>query len=252
MKHEPRIQNHKLIVAYDGSQFEGWQIQGSKPTVQLAIENALTKCWKQAIRIHGSGRTDAGVHALGQVAHFHAPLKFTPQTCRAALNNNLPAAIRITKVSHVPTSFHSRFSTTGKEYRYQVFDGEILPPLDLGRYWHLPRRLDLAAMQKAATNLLGTHDFASFTSNPGYQRQSTIRTIHHISFTRKGPRVTLVIRGNGFLFRMVRNLMGAFAKVGHGRLDAVAVKKILEAKSRAAAPYTAPAHGLYLSKVFYN
>ncbi|MEM9399758.1 MAG: tRNA pseudouridine(38-40) synthase TruA [Verrucomicrobiota bacterium] len=246
------IRNHKIIIAYDGTVFSGWQRQGLRPTVQLAIEEAMRKCWPgEKIVLHGSGRTDTGVHANGQTASFKATAKFKLPVCRSALNNNLPASVRILSIRFVPDDFHARFSAKGKEYLYKVYNNEVMPPLEINRFWHLPRTLDIDLMREAAEHLIGEHDFASFTSNPGYDRHSTVRTIYDINFRKSGSRVTIRFYGSGFLYRMVRNLTGIFAKVGQARISPSEVRKILRAEKRSAAPATAPAHGLYLNKVYY-
>lgn len=244
---------HRLLLSYEGSAFKGWQIQGTEPTVQLALESAVRTIWEKQVPVHGSGRTDAGVHALGQVASFTAPAKFRDMArLRAALNNNLPEAVRVLRCSLAPDRFHARFSATGKEYRYLIYNDEILPPFELGRVWHVPRPLDLEAMQAAASQLIGTHDFASFASNPGYARTSTVRTITRADIQARGPRLQLTFRGDGFLYRMVRNLTGALVKVGHHRIGVEQFANILRACRRTAAPNTAPACGLYLVRVFYS
>lgn len=246
----PRI--HKITIAYDGTPFKGWQRQGKEPTVQLAIEDALAECWGRRITLHGAGRTDTGVHALAQVAHFEAPGKLPPATLVKALNSHLPPAVRITEARWMPPSFHSRFSATGKQYLYRVFNEPTFSPFEVHRAWHIPRRLNLAAIHQSTRCLIGQHDFASFTSNPGYKRITTVRIIRSISIRREGPVVLIRFRGSGFLYRMVRNLMGAFAKVGTGRFHPDEIRRILEARQRQAAPNTAPACGLYLSRVFYG
>lgn len=244
---------HRLLLSYDGSAFKGWQIQGREPTVQLALEQAVETIWGRRIPVHGSGRTDAGVHALGQVATFTAPRKLADLArLRAALNNNLPDTVRVLRCTLAPDSFHARFSATGKEYRYRIHNHEIMPPFELGRAWHVPRPLDREAMQRAAAHLVGTQDFASFASNPGYARASTVRTITQATVRASGPRVELTFRGDGFLYRMVRNLVGALVKVGHHRLTPEGFAEILQACRRTAAPNTAPACGLYLVRVFYS
>jgi tRNA pseudouridine38-40 synthase len=244
---------HRLLLTYEGSAFKGWQIQGAEPTVQLALEQAVRTIWERPVPVHGSGRTDAGVHALGQVASFTAPPKFTDMArLRAALNNNLPDAVRVLRCALAPDGFHARFSATGKEYRYCIYNHEILPPFLLGRVWHVPRPLDREAMQAAAALLLGTHDFASFASNPGYARTSTVRTITRAEVKSRGAQIDLTFRGDGFLYRMVRNLAGALVKVGHHRISVEEFGAILRAKQRTAAPNTAPAGGLYLVRVFYS
>lgn len=244
---------HRLLLAYEGSAFRGWQIQGQEPTVQLALEKALLTIWEQRIPVHGSGRTDAGVHALGQVASFTAPAKFQDMDrLRAALNNNLPEAVRVLRCAFAPAHFHARFSATGKEYLYRILNHEIMPPFELGRAWHVPRPLDLEAMRAAASSLIGTHDFASFASNPGYARATTVRTLTRASLRQRGHIIELRFRGDGFLYRMVRNLTGALVKVGHHRISPTQFENILRACRRTAAPNTAPACGLYLARVFYT
>jgi tRNA pseudouridine38-40 synthase len=244
---------HRLLIAYDGSPFRGWQRQSSDPTVQLALEKAVATLWNRPIHVHGSGRTDTGVHALGQVATFTASKKFTDLSrLRAALNNNLPDSIRILKAAFAPKDFHARFSATGKEYLYRIHNHEILPPFEVGRAWHLPRPLDLAAIHHAASLLTGTHDFASFASNPGYARATTVRTLTRADLRARGKTLELRFRGDGFLYRMVRNLTGALVKVGHHRISVEEFATIFAARTRSTAPNTAPAHGLYLARVFYN
>lgn len=245
--------NYRLVISYRGTRFRGWQKQGSSPTIQLEIEQVLSRLWSRPIIIHGSGRTDTGVHALGQIAHFHAPLRFKDtRKLRNALNAYLPDDIRILDVRKVLDDFHSRFSATSKEYEYLLFCREVADPMELNRSWHLRRKLDLSSMKQAAALLLGTHDFASFASNPGYSRETTVRTLHRIQITQKGPRIRIRYHGSGFLYRMVRNLTGALVRVGDGRLNIEEIAKILKAKNRSEAPPPAPAHGLYLVKVHYR
>jgi len=246
------MQNHKLTISYDGIPYQGWQRQGNKPTVQLAIEHALKTCWQQPIILHGSGRTDTGVHALGQVAHFTAPQKFKdPTHLGTALNAHLPPTIRIHSTKFVPDSFHARFSAKGKEYAYRILNTATNDPFELNRALFIPFPLDIDKMKSSSDVYLGTHDFASFASNPGYERHSTIRTITKINITKRKDIITLTFRGNGFLYRMVRNLVGALIKVGNNKISKKDLKEILAAKKRCAAPASAAPHGLYLTKVFY-
>lgn len=250
----PELQNYKLTIAYHGAAYRGWQRQPDQPSVQQAIETVLTRLWGSSDRIiiHSAGRTDTGVHAIGQVAHFTAPKKFQkPHALRNALNANLPDEIRIVQAVPVPDDFHSRFSATGKIYHYRIFCREIHDPMELGRSWQMRRTLNLDAMREASDHFLGEHDFASFASNPGYARETTVRTIYDIRFVKKGPQLTLKFHGNGFLYRMVRNLTGALVRVGDGRLTPAEVKTILDTRNRRYAPPPAPAHGLYLVKVCY-
>jgi tRNA pseudouridine38-40 synthase len=244
--------NHRLLISYDGTNFAGWQIQANDDTIQSLIEKAVKTLWGERYHLYGSGRTDAGVHALGQVAHFQAPAKFQDfHELRRALNHNLPAQIRILQCKKVPESFHARFSCKGKEYLYRLYNHEVMSPFEHHRSFHQPMSLNLKAMQEASRHLLGSHDFSSFASNPGYARITMVRTMQSVECRRQGPLLTLRFRADGFLYRMVRNLTGALIKVGRGRVTPEEFKTILEAKKRSAAPQTAPAHGLYLYKVFY-
>jgi len=243
---------YRITIAYDGTGFLGWQRQGEHPTVQLAIEKALAKCWGEPITLHGAGRTDTGVHALAQEAHFEATPKFDRPTLVRALNNNLPESVRITRTRFGPTGFHSRFWAIGKEYVYRVWNDPVMSPFEVNRAMHVPRPLDLAEMRRVAKVLTGKHDFASFTSNPGYVRKGTIRTIYRIRIQRGKELLTFRFHGSGFLYRMVRNLMGAILRVGLRRMTVEEVEAVLRAKKRMTAPNTSPACGLYLARVIHG
>jgi len=247
-----KLQTYKLTVAYCGQDFYGWQRQDPHPTVQLALETALKKIYGKSFHVAGSGRTDRGVHALGQVASCRLPPSHPPATLLRALNFHLPPGVRILSVQKAGPKFHARFSATGKTYLYRIGNAPFLHPLEIGRAWHVPRPLDLKAVRQAARLFVGKLDFASFTSNPGYERESTVRRLRSIRITRKpGSVLEFTFHGDGFLYRMVRNLVGALVKVGHGRLSVAELKKILAARCRSGAPPTAPAEGLYLLKVRY-
>lgn len=247
-----KAQTFKLTLAYRGSDFYGWQRQDPHPTVQLALENALKKIFGKPVHVAGSGRTDRGVHALGQVASCTLPASHPPATLLRALNFHLPPGVRVFSVQKAKPKFHARFSAKGKAYLYRIINDPFLHPMEIGRAWHVPRPLDLASMRRAARLFTGKHDFASFTSNPGYERESTVRSLRAIRLVRKpGSVLELTFDGDGFLYRMVRNLVGALVKVGQGRLSVVELKKILASRSRSTAPPTAPAEGLYLLKVRY-
>jgi tRNA pseudouridine38-40 synthase len=248
---DPTLQGHKLTIAYRGTGFSGWQCQTAKRTVQECLETALGKIWGQKISLQGSGRTDTGVHALGQIASFNAPRRHAAPDLLRALNANLPHDVRIVKCRLVSPAFHARFDAIGKTYRYLVWNHLVQDPFTLDTHWHVPRPLDLAAMRRAARKLLGEHDFASFTSNPGYERETTVRTMRRASITRHGAVLTFHFTADGFLYRMVRNLVGALVKVGLGRISADDFGQILRACSRSEAPATAPACGLYLVSVNY-
>jgi tRNA pseudouridine38-40 synthase len=250
-RYDPALQGHKLTIAYRGTDFAGWQIQPGKRTVQQCLEDAVAKIWGAKISVQGSGRTDTGVHALGQVASFNAPKLHTAGVLQRALNANLPRDVRVVKCRLVSPAFHARFDARGKTYRYLLWNHLVQDPFTLDTHWHLPRELDPAAMRQAARLLLGRHDFASFTSNPGYERESTVRTMKRASVVRDGHALVFHFSADGFLYRMVRNLVGALVKVGRGKITVEEFAQILRARRRSAAPETAPACGLYLMNVRY-
>jgi len=252
-RYDPALQGHKLIISYRGTEFSGWQgqRQAGKRTVQECIETALEKIWGAKISLQGSGRTDTGVHAHGQVASFNAPRRHNAVDLLRALNANLPRDVRIVKCRLVSPAFHARFQAQGKTYRYLVWNHLVQDPFTLDTHWHVPRSLDLPAMRRAARMLLGRHDFASFTSNPGYERESTVRIMKRVSVVRAGAQLIFHFTADGFLYRMVRNLVGALVKVGLGKITVDDFGKILKACSRSEAPATAPACGLYLMNVTY-
>jgi tRNA pseudouridine38-40 synthase len=251
-RYDPALQGHKLTIAYRGTEFSGWQRQASKRTVQECIEVALEKLWGQKISLQGSGRTDTGVHALGQVASFNAPRLHNGTVLLRALNANLPRDVRIVRCRLVSPAFHARFDARGKTYRYLILNALVQDPFTHDTHWHVPRDLDLGKMKKAARFLLGRHDFASFTSNPGYERESTVRVMKRASVVREGPVLVFHFSADGFLYRMVRNLVGGLVKVGKGKITVDDFENILKARTRSAAPETAPACGLYLMSVRYG
>jgi tRNA pseudouridine38-40 synthase len=246
------LQGHKLTVAYRGTDFFGWQRQAQKRTVQECLEVVLAKLWGQKIDLQGSGRTDAGVHALGQVASFNAPRLHNATVLQRALNANLPRDVRVVKCRLISPAFHARFDAVGKTYRYLVLNQMVHDPFTVGTHWHVPLPLDLPAMKRAAGALLGEHDFASFTSNPGYERRrGTVRTLRRAAITRHGHVLAFHFTSNGFLYRMVRNFVGGLVKVGLGKMTAANFERILHASSRSEAPPNAPSCGLYLVGVNY-
>jgi tRNA pseudouridine38-40 synthase len=248
---DPTLQGHRLTVAYRGTEFSGWQRQSAKRTVQECIEAALEKLWGEKISLQGSGRTDTGVHAFEQVASFNAPRRHSAVNLQRALNANLPRDVRIVKCQLVSPAFHARFDAKGKTYRYLILNELVQDPFTLDTHYHVPRPLDVPAMRRAARFLVGRHDFASFTSNPGYERESTVRTMRRVSLVRHGGVLTFHFTADGFLYRMVRNLVGALVKVGLGKITIDDFGRILKACTRSAAPETAPACGLYLMSVVY-
>ena len=248
---DPTLQGHKLTIAYRGTDFLGWQCQPGKRTVQECLEKALEKIWGMKISLQGSGRTDTGVHGLGQVASFNAPRRHTAANLQRALNANLPFDVRVVQCRLVSPAFHARFDALGKTYRYLVWNHLVQDPFTLDTHWHVPRPLDISAMRRAARMLLGKHDFASFTSNPGYERESKVRTMQRASIVRSGSVLTFHFTADGFLYRMVRNLVGGLVQVGLGKITPEDFGRILRARSRSEAPPNAPACGLYLLQVKY-
>lgn len=240
----------KLIIAYDGTPFVGWQSQTSGNTVQDHLEKAFAKICGRRIVVHGSGRTDAGVHALAQCAHVEVgQARFTPKDWVPALNANLPRAIRVLRCSRAASTFHARFSATGKIYTYRIWNDAIHSPFEIARSWHLPGALDLEALRGNAARLIGAHDFASFSANRGKPDEDTIRTIHKIAVRRKGALLTLTFEGDGFLYKMVRLLTGSLVRCAQHRAEQHWIADLLDRKTKTS--FAAPAAGLYLTRVLY-
>lgn len=244
----------KLIVAYDGAPFAGWQSQATGNSVQDCLEAAFQQICSQAIRVHGAGRTDAGVHALAQCAHLDlAARRYPAQRWVAALNGILPPTVRILRCNFVAQSFHARFSAKGKIYRYRIWNAEVLPPLENGRAWHIRNALDVEAMATAAQDFCGEHDFASFAANRGTPETNTVRKIRNIRVTRSGPRVSVEIEGDGFLYKMARMIVGTLVRVGLGTAQPGEIRARLRAPRKVNRPgrNAAPAGGLFLVRVLY-
>ena len=244
----------KLTIAYDGTRYQGWQVQKIGTGVQEKVEAALAKLFPSRPRVHSSSRTDTGVHALGMVAHFEVPqaeCRMTPRKLALALNAWLPEDIRVLAAARAPQGFHARFNAAGKQYRYFVWNQAAMNPLIRHTAWHVPRPLDLPAMRAAAPFFVGQYDFRSFAANPGYAKESTVRALTRCELTRRGQLLTFVIEGNGFLYKMCRGIVGTLVQVGLGKFPTSEVRRMLEQKDRRVAGMTAPAHGLVLWKVFY-
>jgi tRNA pseudouridine38-40 synthase len=244
----------KLVVAYDGANYAGWQAQKIGVGVQQIVETALAKLFSSAPRLHSSSRTDTGVHALGMVAHFEISreqFKMPLRKLALALNAHLPPDVRVVSARRAPANFHARFDATGKQYRYFVWNHPAMNPLLRNSAWHVPRKLDLKAMRAAAKLFVGQHDFQSFAANPGYKKESTVRTLMRCDVKKSGAQISFVIEGNGFLYKMCRGIAGTIVQVGLGKFPPGEIKKILEKKDRRVAGMTAPAQGLVLWKVFY-
>jgi tRNA pseudouridine38-40 synthase len=250
------MRNLKLILSYDGAEFSGWQVQPSAPTVQGTLASAIGRITGEKVLPQGSGRTDAGVHALAQVVTFVTESSVPTENFLKALNDVLPASVRVLEVAEAPANFHARYSAHAKTYRYRIYRGSICPPF-LARYvWHYPYPLDEAAMAHAAGLVVGRHDFTSFAAvDPERGREdelaSNVREIFSSSWERGDEELIYSVGGSGFLHHMVRNLVGTFILVGKGTLQVEEITRILEARNRSAAGATAPASGLYLVNVEY-
>ncbi|MEY2555027.1 MAG: tRNA pseudouridine38-40 synthase [Verrucomicrobiota bacterium] len=245
----PRL---KLTVAYDGAAFAGWQSQAHRKTVQDELEHAFQKISGQRVRVHGAGRTDAGVHALAQCAHVDlADRRLSIERWRNALNAVLPAAVRILRCQYVSQKYHARFSATGKLYRYRIWAAPILPPLELGRAWHISSPMDVDLLKAAGQKFIGTHDFTAFAANRGKKNNDTIRTIRSVRIRRSGPHLTIDIAGDGFLYKMVRLMVGAMTHVALGKMDVSEVAARLKSGHADGSRFVAPAEGLYLVRIWY-
>lgn len=250
------MRNYKLILQYEGTRYQGWQRQESTGnTIQGRLEALLTKMTGAPVEIQGSGRTDAGVHALGQVANFHADISMRAEEVRDYMNRYLPEDIAVIQAEEVPERFHSRLNARGKTYRYQIVNGKV-PAVFGRRYsWHIEEPLDTQAMKKAAGYLTGTHDFQSFTSAKK-GKKSTIRTIDSICITTErcagNDKIILSFSGDGFLYHMVRILTGTLVEVGKGLRAPEDIPGLLEQKDRQKSGALAPAQGLTLVEVRYE
>ena len=250
------MRNLKATLSYDGAEFSGWQVQPDADTVQGTLASAIGRITGEKVLPQGSGRTDAGVHALAQVMTFVTESSVPTENFLKALNDILPASVRVLEVSEAPADFHARHSARAKKYRYRIYRGAICPPF-LARYvWHYPYPLHEEAMMRAAGLVAGEHDFTSFAAvDPERGKDgapvSNVRTIFSSEWERAGDELIYTVRGSGFLHHMVRNLVGTFILVGRGTLQVEEVGRIVEARDRSAAGATAPASGLYLVNVEY-
>jgi len=265
------VRNLRLTLSYDGAEFAGWQVQRGRRTVQGALASAIGRLSGENVLPQGSGRTDAGVHALAQVASFATASTIPTENWMKALNDILPPSIRVLEVTEAAPEFHARKSARAKTYRYRIHRAAICPPF-LARYvWHYPYPLEESAMVAAARVMVGEHDFTSFAAvdpervermaagenvhtthvRPTNVRPTNVRTIFASSWTREGEELIYTVRGNGFLHHMVRNLVGTFLLVGKGTVSLEDLRHILDARERTAAGPTAPASGLYLVEVEY-
>lgn len=248
----------RLLISYDGTNFCGWQKQLSDRTIQGELEQCFSTMTTEKIRIHGAGRTDAGVHAHGMVAHFTCASQISCEVLLYGANSMLPGSIRVLHVNEEDASFHARYAATGKKYHYALYTGKIQPPFSRLTSLHISQALNLTQMSKCLSILTGTHDFSSF-ENSGTRDKSistgrgAVRTIHSATLLQPAKnQVILEFTGNGFLKNMIRNLVGTILEVGKGKFTVTNFAGILQAKDRTKAGKTAPAHGLTLIEVYYN
>ncbi len=243
-----------LLLAYDGSEFAGWQVQPGRPTIQGLVQKALDQVHGVApgvVTLSGAGRTDAGVHATGQVASYLPPTPREPETVHMALSGLLPEAIRVLEAWGAPAGFHARRSAAGKIYRYRIVNRPFVLPFELRWSWWIRRPLSVEPMQQAAATFVGRHDFAALAATGG-QTKTTVRTVRRLVLTAPAPgTIDLEIEADGFLYRMVRNLVGFLAETGAGRRAPGDAAALLASRSRVAGGVTAPARGLCLARVIY-
>ncbi len=245
------MKNIKIVIEYDGTDYHGWQCQANLPTVQETIEDAIKQITKEKVKITGSGRTDAGVHAMGQVANFLTETQMDPETLRKALNSTLPRDISIIETQEVPDDFHAQFSSRSKVYEYRIFNRPHRPALQRNRVWHIPEKLDAGKMKEAAAYLEGTHDFSVFAT-ADITVKTTVRTVKqiHVKKTREGT-ILVKIEAEGFLKRMVRMITGTLVQTGRGKLSPEGFGQILAEGQKTKNVFSAPPQGLFLKKVIY-
>lgn len=242
-----------LKIKYDGSRYHGWQRQQHHNSVQEELERALSKAFSQPITIEGSGRTDAGVHALGQVASFRAKMVLPIEQVQFVANRLLPPDIYITEVTLADDSFHARYHAVGKTYQYKIYTGRERDPFKALYSYHYPHVKDVEAMRYAATKFIGTHDFRTFMAS-GSNKEITVRTLYQLLLEedKHNQEIILTITGNGFLYNMVRIITGTLLHVGAGKLSKDAIPDIISSRDRKMAKFTVPACGLYLKNVYYD
>lgn len=245
------MKNIKLTIEYDGSRYAGWQRQENAMTVQQKLEESLRKLCSEPINVIGSGRTDSGVHARGQVANFKTSSTIPPERFSLALNSVLPYDIRVRQSEEVSMDFHARFSATGKKYRYSIINNTHGTAIGWQYLYHVYLPLDLDAMSQAAKEFKGTHDYAAFMAS-GSPVSSTVRTIYESKLIQEERLLHFIVNGNGFLYNMVRIMAGTLIDVGKGKISADKIPNIIASKEREKAGATAPANGLFLEEVYYD
>lgn len=245
---------YKLTIAYEGTSYSGWQVQPNGISIQGVIEEALCKILQEKVRLIGSGRTDAGVHALGQVAHFKTEKKLNLHGFYGSLNSLLPKQIRILNLEYLKTPFHAQHSAKSKTYRYHLYLDKVLNPFRRAFVWHVPFAFDLNALCEAKKHLIGTHDFTSFCNeaSKGASAKDPVRTLFRVDVIREDGGIALEFEGDGFLYKMVRNMVGVLVDCAIGKKAPEEVLEILNAKDRRKASQAAPPQGLFLVEVCYE
>ena len=246
------MRNIKLTIEYDGKNFAGWQTQPGKVSIQSEIERAIKEVTGEEVDLTASGRTDAGVHAIGQVANFHTDTKIEIHKIPYALNSKLPKSIVIKSAEEVPERFHSRYLCKGKTYRYIINNNEFPSALNRYREFHISQKLDICKMREALKCFEGTHDFKGFKSSGGSEKKTTVRTLTKLELQEKDGIITVELSGDGFLYNMVRIIVGTIVDVGLGKIRVEDLPEIIESKDRTRAGKTLPPHGLYLVQVRYE
>ncbi len=242
--------NIRLVLVYDGGGYHGWQVQPGVLTIQQVVEDILSRIIQERVRVKAAGRTDAGVHALFQVVNFSTHSGLAPQVLLRALNALLPPDIRVIWSEEVPSSFHSRFSAEAKTYQYCIWNSPVACPF-LNRYsWWIPMQLDLEAMRKAASQIIGEHDFVAFKAS-GSDAKNTVRRVLECGWNESGPMLRFSVKATGFLRYMVRGLVGTMVEIGLGKRPPEDLLQVIESRERSLAGPTAPARGLFLARVFY-
>jgi tRNA pseudouridine38-40 synthase len=247
------VPTYLLTITYDGTQFHGWQRQPYHRNVQEELERAFAAIDCEGVHVEGAGRTDSGVHAIAQCAHVRLARAFPLDRLALALNSNLPPDVAVQRVREAPPDFHARFHARGKRYAYRCLSSPVRPAIGRSLYHWTRRPIDVGSMRAAAACLRGTHDFAAFATNPGRPRKrGTVRTLHHVHVLRRPGGFDFVVQGNGFLYNMVRNLVGSLLEVGYGNQPPAWLAAALVGRERRLAGPTAPACGLYLLRVLYS
>lgn len=245
------MRNVRILVAYDGSRFFGWQRQEGFSSIQQALEEALEGCVGERITVHGSGRTDTGVHALGQTASFHVETRLDDHRLLRALNAHLPDAVVVRALETCREDFHAQKDARGKRYAYAISTAAFRPPFDRERCHWVPGELDVAAMRRAGAQLVGEHDFTAL-ANAGSPRRSNVRRIRALHVRERHEALCVFVQGDGFLYNMVRTIVGTLIEVGRGKISVEAIPEILSSRDRRLAGPTAPAAGLHLLRVLYD